>query len=219
MDEQPGAHTQTMIQVLTLVLLFIAVYVFRNVYNKRSKINLPPGSFGWPLLGETLALVRANWDGVPERFVQERIEKHGSPLVFKTSLLGERMAVLCGPAGHKFRFANENKLVGAWWPLPITKLLGESLITTGGDEAKWIRRRMLSYLGPDAFATHYIATMDVVTRRHIDIHWRGTIELTICKDVRISMHITHKHLCNTHIHNILLFFFVKKWCLKVDKYK
>ncbi|KAF5768537.1 putative cytochrome P450 [Helianthus annuus] len=185
MDEQPGAHTQTMIQVLTPLLLFVALYVFWNVYNKRSKINLPPGSFGWPFLGETLALVRANLDGVPERFVQERIEKYGSSLVFKTSLLGERVAVLCGPAGHKFRFANENKLVGAWWPLPITRLLGESLITTGGDEAKWIRRRMLSYLGPDAFATHYIATMDVVTRRHIDIHWRGKEQVNVFQTVKL----------------------------------
>ncbi|MFS8009063.1 putative abieta-7,13-dien-18-ol hydroxylase [Helianthus anomalus] len=172
-----------MIQVLTPVLLFIALYVFCNVYNNQKTKR----SFGWPFLGETLAMVLANWDGVPERFVQERVEKYGSPLVFKTSLLGERMAVLCGPAGHKFRVANENKLVGAWWPLPITRLLGGSLITTGGDEAKWLRRKMLSYLGPDAFATHYIATMDVVTRRHIDIHWRGNLFLSIANKLRLWM--------------------------------
>ncbi|KAM0025991.1 hypothetical protein Hdeb2414_s0020g00552881 [Helianthus debilis subsp. tardiflorus] len=76
--------TQTMIQLLTPIIFFIVLYIFWNVYShhktKRSKINLPPGSFGWPFLGESLALLRACWDGVPERFVEERIEKHDSPL-------------------------------------------------------------------------------------------------------------------------------------------
>ncbi|KAL8262735.1 hypothetical protein R6Q59_024084 [Mikania micrantha] len=86
-------------------------------------------SFRWPFLGETLALLRANWDGVPERFVRERIDKYGSPLVFKTSLLGDRMAVLCGPAGNKFLFGNENKLVAVWWPSPVRKLFAAAIRT------------------------------------------------------------------------------------------
>ncbi|KAI7756405.1 hypothetical protein M8C21_011645, partial [Ambrosia artemisiifolia] len=169
---------------LTPIFIFIILYVCWNVYKKigRTKINLPPGSYGWPFLGESLALLRAHWDGVPERFVQERIEKHGSPLVFKTSLLGEHMAVLCGPAGNKFVFRNENKLVAAWWPLPVTKLMGKCLITSRGDEAKWMRKMLLLYLGPDAFATHYAATMDAVTRRHIEIY--------------LSVATTHKDMAN-----------------------
>ncbi|XP_076883663.1 beta-amyrin 28-monooxygenase-like [Bidens hawaiensis] len=176
-----------MIQILLPVLLIIVVYLFLNIHQKyhKSKINLPPGSFGWPLLGETLALLRAYWDGVPERFIQERVDKHGSPLVFKTSLLGEHMAVLCGPAGNKFLFGNENKLVAVWWPLPVSKLFGRSLITTRGDEAKWMRKMLLSYLGPDAFATHYASTMDVVTRRHIDLHWRGKKEVKVFQTVKL----------------------------------
>ncbi|MFS8009065.1 putative cytochrome P450 [Helianthus anomalus] len=178
--------TQTMIELLTPILLFIVLYIFWNVYKtKRSKINLPPGSFGWPFLGESLAFLRACWDGVPERFVQERIEKHDSPLVFKTSLLGERMAVMCGPAGNKFLFGNENRLVGVWWPSQVRKLFGRCLITSRGDEAKWMRKMLLSYLGPDAFVTHYAATMDAVTRRHIEIHWRGKEEVKVFQTVKV----------------------------------
>lgn len=178
-----------MIYLPTPILLLIISYIFWTFYkiqkSGRNKINLPPGSFGWPLIGESLALLRAGWDGVPERFVQERIEKHGSPLVFKTSLLGDQMAVLCGPAGNKFLFGNENKLVATWWPSPVRKLFGRCLITIRGDEAKWMRKMLLSYLGPDAFASHYAATMDVVTRRHIDFHWRGKEELNVYKTVKL----------------------------------
>ncbi|KVI08382.1 cytochrome P450 [Cynara cardunculus var. scolymus] len=179
-----------MIQFLTLILLLLIVsYVFSIVYSNRrsgtTKINLPPGSFGWPFVGESLSLLRAGWEGVPERFVQERVEKHGNPLVFKTSLLGDRMAVFCAPAGNKFLFGNENKLVAAWWPSPVRKLFGRCLITIRGDEAKWMRKMLLSYLGPEAFASHYAATMDIVTRRHIQIHWQGKEEVNVFKTVKL----------------------------------
>ncbi|GKE21648.1 beta-amyrin 28-oxidase-like protein, partial [Tanacetum coccineum] len=95
------------------------------------------------------------------------------------------MAVLLGPAGNKFLFGNENKLVAAWWPLPVRKIFGRCLITTRGDESKWMRKMLLSYLGPDAFATHYAVTMDVVTRRHIEAHWRGKKEVNVYQTVKL----------------------------------
>ncbi|KAI3518655.1 hypothetical protein L1887_07462 [Cichorium endivia] len=179
-----------MIQFLVaLILLLIISYVLLIVYWNRqsgsSKINLPPGSYGWPFIGESLSLLRAGWEGTPEKFVWERIEKHGSPLVFKTSLFGDRIAVLCGPAGNKFLFGNENKLVAAWWPSPVRKLFGRCLATIRGDEAKWMRKMLLSYLGPEAFTSHYAATMDIVTRRHIEAHWRGKEELNVFKTVKL----------------------------------
>ncbi|KAI3518657.1 hypothetical protein L1887_07464 [Cichorium endivia] len=178
-----------MIHFLALILLLIIFYALRIVYRNRqsgsSKINLPPGSYGWPFIGESLSLLRASWEGTPERFFWERIEKHGSPLVFKTSLYGDKLAVLCGPAGNKFLFGNENKLVAVWWPSSVRKLFGRCLITIRGDEAKWMRKMLLSYLGPDAFTSHYAATMDIVTRRHIEAHWQGKEEVNVFKTVKL----------------------------------
>lgn len=164
-----------MIQFLTHILLVVIFYILWMVYrnHKSRTTNVPPGSYGWPLLGETLSLRRAALDGVPERFNQERIEKHGNPLVFKTSLFGNPTAVMCGPAANKFLFGNENRLVSVWWPAPMRKLLGRSLFEIHGDEAKWIRKMIMSYVGPDAFVTHYGAIMEVLTRRHIENYWKG----------------------------------------------
>ncbi|KAL8246381.1 hypothetical protein R6Q59_007597 [Mikania micrantha] len=179
-----------MIQFLPILFLIIITYVLWIVHKNRpksgrSKLNLPPGSLGWPVLGESLSLLRAGLDGVPERFDQERVKKHKSPLVFKTSLFGNRVAVLCGPAGNKFLFGNENKLVAVWWPYQLRKLFGKSLITSHGDEAKWLRKMMLSYLGPDAFAARYAATMDVVTCRHIEIYWQGKKEVNVHQTIKL----------------------------------
>ncbi|KAK9079013.1 hypothetical protein SSX86_000682 [Deinandra increscens subsp. villosa] len=132
--------------------------------------NLPPGSFGWPLLGETLAYVRSRRDGTPEKFVRERIKRYGSPLVFKTSFIGHRMAVFCGPEGNKFLFGNENRLVASWWPEGIRMVFGKCLNTSRGDEARWLRKTMLPYLALDAVSNRYLVTMDEVTRLHIQNH-------------------------------------------------
>ncbi|KAL8201647.1 hypothetical protein R6Q57_010794 [Mikania cordata] len=179
-----------MIQFLPILFLIIIPYVLWIVHKNRtksgrSKLNVPPGSLGWPVLGESLSLLRAGLDGVPERFDQERVKKHISPLVFKTSLFGNRVAVLCGPAGNKFLFGNENKLVAVWWPYQLRKLFGKSLITSHGDEAKWLRKMMLSYLGPDAFAARYAATMDLVTCRHIEIYWQGKKEVNVHQTIKL----------------------------------
>ncbi|KAI7750943.1 hypothetical protein M8C21_003111, partial [Ambrosia artemisiifolia] len=174
---------------IPIFLIIIISYVLWSLYSilksKTNKVNLPPGTFGWPILGESLSLLRAGFDGVPERFDQERVEKHGNSLVFKTSLFGNRVAVFCGPAGNKFLFGNENKLVGVWWPYSLRKLFGRCLVTSRGDEAKWMRKMLLSYLGPDAFATHYAATLDVVTRRHIEVYWQGKEEVKVHQTIKL----------------------------------
>ncbi|XP_071726469.1 beta-amyrin 28-monooxygenase-like [Rutidosis leptorrhynchoides] len=176
-----------MVVLLLLVLfLFIIVSVFVYINHTKSITvnNLPPGSFGWPFIGETLAYLRSRKNGTPENFERERTAKYGSPPVIKTSLLGHRTAIFCGPEGNKFLFGNENKLVASWWPDTIRKLFGKCLNTSRGDEAKWLRKTMLTYLGPDALSNRYTATMDIVTRRHIQNQWQGRRELKVFNTVR-----------------------------------
>jgi cytochrome P450 family 26 subfamily A len=59
--------------------------------------QLPPGSKGWPIIGETLEYLSTARNGVPEKFVADRRKKYDAK-VFKTSLVGETMAQLCTAA-------------------------------------------------------------------------------------------------------------------------
>ena len=55
---------------------------------------LPPGSLGLPVIGETLAFLRA-----PGAFASSRMERHGR--VFKTHLLGSPTVLLVGPEANR----------------------------------------------------------------------------------------------------------------------
>ncbi|GER50721.1 cytochrome P450 [Striga asiatica] len=161
---------------LFLALLFvITIILFKT---KKGVINLPPGSFGWPFIGETLEFLDSLRQGSTEKFIKERTEKYSSQ-VFKTSLLGEPMAVLSGTAGNKFLFSNENKMVTLWWPASVRKLLGKCLTTTGREQGMHMRKTLSYFVSPDAFSKLYIRTMDLVSRQHLDAQWQGKEELKV----------------------------------------
>ncbi|KAL9139860.1 hypothetical protein ABFS82_O002500 [Erythranthe guttata] len=164
--------------LIILVLLVNLTIKFTRILSRTKSLNLPPGSYGWPILGETLEFLRAGLDGTPEKFVKERSDKYKSQ-VFKTLLMGENMAVFCGSSGNKFLFSNENKLVTVWWPSSVRQLLGPCLATSGGDEGKQMRKMVSYFLGPDAFTRLYIKTMDLVSQQHIKNHWQGKEEVKV----------------------------------------
>ncbi|KAK4409260.1 Beta-amyrin 28-monooxygenase [Sesamum angolense] len=168
---------------MILVLLLNLTIKIRRELTKKSS-NLPPGSYGWPILGETMEFLGAGLEGTPEKFIKERSEKYKSQ-VFKTSLMGEPMVVLCGAAGNKFLFSNENKLVTVWWPSSVRQLLGHCLATSSGDEGKQMRKMVSYFVSPDAFTRLYIRTMDLVSQQHIKTHWQGKEEVKISPTTKL----------------------------------
>ena len=105
---------------LSLVIVYVSSFVavvFRWKYDDDGKKKLPPGSFGWPIIGKSIEFLFCK----PEKFVGDRMKKY-SPDIFKTKILGEKTAVICGPNGHKFLFANEQKLFTEFRPHPMQRL-------------------------------------------------------------------------------------------------
>ncbi|XP_047309141.1 beta-amyrin 28-monooxygenase-like [Impatiens glandulifera] len=161
----------------TLISLTILVYLFRRRRHLQSfptTVNLPPGSFGWPVIGETFEFLF----GKPEKFVGTRMKKF-SPDIFKTKILGEKTVVICGPNGHKFLFSNEHKLFTAFRPHPIQRLFrsyrtksNESVATVAStnttDESKVIRTP--GFLKPEALI-RFIPKMDSIIQQLIQSNW------------------------------------------------
>ncbi|EXB54107.1 Cytochrome P450 [Morus notabilis] len=166
--------------ILSFSLIFVTLYyVFLtfNIISNRNKIaeqnlyHLPPGSSGWPIVGETLDYLKTAKNGVPEKFTMDRRNKYSSD-VFKTSLLGETMVFLPTPQGNKFIFANENKLVKSWWPKNFKTIFDISEKTTVSDESARMKKLLFPLLKPNSLRK-YVGIMDLSTIEHTKTYWDG----------------------------------------------
>ncbi|KAJ6296470.1 hypothetical protein OIU78_024346 [Salix suchowensis] len=166
--------------LLALFVSSITVCLFLVFYNHRSQNsypNLPPGTLGLPYVGESFEFLANGWKGHPEKFIFDRIAKYSSQ-VFKTNLLGEPAAVLCGAAGNKFLFSNENKLVDKWWPDSVNKIFPSSLQTSSKEEAKKMRKLLPLFMKPEALQ-RYIGIMDTVAQRQFTSGWENKEQVLV----------------------------------------
>ncbi|ERN13709.1 cytochrome P450 716B1 [Amborella trichopoda] len=139
--------------------------------------RLPPGTRGWPLVGETLQFFAIFGSESTESFIVKKMQKYKTQ-VFRTQILGSPMAVFCGATGNKFIFSNENRVLVTSWPTSVAKLFGTSIITTAGDEAKRVRKLLMAFLSPEALHK-FVGQMDSAARLHLKRNWDGKAEVKV----------------------------------------
>ncbi|KAK5830859.1 hypothetical protein PVK06_014654 [Gossypium arboreum] len=132
---------------------------------------------GLPYIGESIEYLLTGRRGHPEKFLKDRMAKYSSQ-VFKTSIFGEPMAVVCGAVGNKFLFSNENKLVTSWWPDSVNKIFPSSTQTSSKEESIKMRKMLPNFLKPEALQ-RYIGMMDMIAQRHFEASWEGKQEITV----------------------------------------
>lgn len=132
--------------------------------------QIPPGSFGIPVLGETLSFV------LDRDFAKKRYQQYGS--IFKTHLLGRPTVVMAGPEALEFVLSShiENFSWREGWPNNFKTLLGESLFLQDGEEHRKNRRLMMPALHGPALA-NYVSTMEDITRSYLQ-KWEKKQEFT-----------------------------------------
>ncbi len=122
---------------------------------------LPPGSNGWPLVGETLHFL------LDRNFMRKRHERHGP--IFRSNILGTPTIFMIGPEAVRFVLAShfDHFSWGQGWPESFQTLLGESLFVQDGAEHQRNRRLLLPAFHGRALAS-YFATMDSITRQYLE---------------------------------------------------
>lgn len=166
--------------LLSLSLVFaipiLILIIVTKTHKPESDKNLPPGSFGWPFFGETLAFLYRK----PDNFVGDRMRAH-SPKIFKTNILGEKTVVFCGPSGNKFLWANEQKLVTAWRPHSMQKLVRSYQSSTPAQNPSVDNTKVLrspGFLKPEALS-RFMGMMDSITQQHMKMHWDDKEEVRV----------------------------------------
>nr|QWK52382.1 cytochrome P450 716A1 [Isatis tinctoria] len=168
---------------LTIIFFFISVILLSLLFLLRKHVshfsypNLPPGKFGFPLIGESFSFLSAGRQGHPEKFITDRVRSFSSCL-FKTHIFGSPTAVVTGASGNKFLFTNENKLVVSWWPDSVNKIFPSSTETSSKEESKKLRTLLVPFLKPEALR-RYICVMDEIADRHFETEWANQDQLIV----------------------------------------
>ncbi|MCD7470945.1 hypothetical protein HAX54_011188 [Datura stramonium] len=157
----------------TTLAIIIINFLFKYFFAKpKEKIPLvPPGTFGWPIIGETIQFLVSLHYGLVHEFVQERTKKYNSN-VFKTSLLGQKMAIFSGPAANKFIFTKGNKLFIGWRPNSVQKLFPSTSFVPIEHDTKRAQN-VISYFLKSQNVERLISTMDSMSHIHLENHWKG----------------------------------------------
>lgn len=140
--------------VLTLSLVFLLKIFFSKSQTK----NVPKGSLGYPIIGETLDFLKAQRQDKGSEWIEERVSKYGP--VFKTSLLGSPTMFIIGQQGNKFILGSSDDVLSANKPPTIQKILGkQTLAELIGLRHRLLKGEMLKFLKPECLQ-NYVKKMD-----------------------------------------------------------
>jgi cytochrome P450 len=147
----------------------------QNALEKKPSLPLPPGSFGLPLIGETISFLR------DRNFADKRQKKYGS--VFKTNIFGRPTIYICGSEANRFLFSNENKYFVATWPKSTKILLGSNSLATNTGSFHTSRRKLMYQAFQPRALTSYVPTIERFTKKYLE-KWQGMGTLTWYPELR-----------------------------------
>ncbi|CAD6243028.1 unnamed protein product [Miscanthus lutarioriparius] len=110
--------------------------------------QLPPGSLGFPLLGETLQFFAPNPTCDISPFVKKRLDRYGN--IFKTSIVGRPVVVSADPELNYYVFQQEGKLFESWYPDTFSEIFGRDNVgSLHGFMYKYLKTLVLRLYGQE----------------------------------------------------------------------
>ncbi|KAK8940385.1 Abscisic acid 8'-hydroxylase 3 [Platanthera zijinensis] len=132
------------ILISTVLILSFLSYLLKRTKPPAKKLRLPPGSLGWPYVGETLQLFSED----PNVFFPSRQKRYGE--IFKTHLLGCTCVMLASPEAARFVLVSQAHLFKPTYPPSKEKVIGPSAIFFhDGDYHAAVRRLVQSSISPE----------------------------------------------------------------------
>ncbi|KAK4485093.1 hypothetical protein RD792_007702 [Penstemon davidsonii] len=160
---------------LSLILPLIIFLLITKT--KKSSKNLPPGSFGIPIIGQSLDILRAMRANKGEDWLQDRVRKYGP--ISRLNLFGTPTVFLHGHAANKFIYTCSEKILANQQPSSIRRLCGErNILELNGEDHKRVRGALVSFLKPEALRQS-VGRIDEEIRLHFEKHWHGKHEIAV----------------------------------------
>ncbi|XP_074270481.1 abscisic acid 8'-hydroxylase CYP707A2 [Silene latifolia] len=150
-----------LVALITFGVIFIVHHVMKSpafAYRNR-KLPLPPGSLGYPYVGETFQLYSEN----PNVFFASKEKKYGP--VFKTHILGCPCVMISSPEAAKFVLSTRSNLFKPTFPASKERMLGKQAIFFHQDDYHLkLRKLVLKAFMPDAIR-NFVSDIDSIASR------------------------------------------------------
>ncbi|KAL7156697.1 hypothetical protein ABFS83_02G026100 [Erythranthe nasuta] len=148
--------------MIVIVTQLIIIYKWRN---PKCNGKLPPGSLGFPFIGECLELIFPAHSYDVHPFIKKRLQRYG-PL-FRTNIAGRNVVVSADQEFNNFIFQQEDKSVVRWYLDSFGKLLKQSgeVTSNGLSLHKHMRNTVLTSFGIESINRNLLSRFEKLVRR------------------------------------------------------
>nr|BAG12741.1 ABA 8-oxidase [Lactuca sativa] len=148
----------TITMLFSLFIIVSSFFLFTSAADGRRKnLPLPPGTLGWPYIGETFELYSQN----PNVFFTSKVKKYGS--IFKTHILGCRCVMISSPAAAKLVLVTKSHLFKPTFPASKERMIGkQAIFFHQGDYHFKLRRLVLRAFTPESIK-HMVSHIESIT--------------------------------------------------------
>ncbi|GAA0158686.1 oxygenase [Lithospermum erythrorhizon] len=135
--------------IITFAVFIFLVFLLHSILKFFSigikKLPLPPGTLGWPYIGETFQLYSQN----PNVFFASKVKKFGS--IFKTHILGCPCVMISSPEAARLVLATKAHLFKPTFPASKMRMLGnQAIFFQQGDYHAKLRKLVLRAFMPES---------------------------------------------------------------------
>ncbi|BBN01273.1 protein MpCYP716-like21 [Marchantia polymorpha subsp. ruderalis] len=157
--------------ILSLSTLAFASIILRVSSTDRVHGRLPPGSFGFPFIGESIQYYASQKDMDALGWFKKKREKYG-PL-FKSRVDGFKTILLDSPGGWKFMYSEfDENVIRVLYPPTVRDLTGpDSPIIKHGRVHRVYKSFLLNHFSGVDVVHRYIPTIGKVAVDHINSLW------------------------------------------------
>ncbi|WCJ37333.1 Cytochrome P450 724B1 [Euphorbia peplus] len=146
------------------------------------KQNVPKGSFGWPMLGETVSFLKPHSSNSLGSFLRDHCSRYGK--VFKSHLFFSPTVVSCDQELNYFILQNEGKLFECDYPKPIHGILGKlSMLVAVGDTHKRLRNVALSLVTITKSKPEFLNDIEKISIQILH-SWKDKQQVMFCEEAR-----------------------------------
>uniref|UniRef100_A0A7N0T7X2 Cytochrome P450 724B1 n=1 Tax=Kalanchoe fedtschenkoi TaxID=63787 RepID=A0A7N0T7X2_KALFE len=174
--------------LVAVVACFLLLRAKRRIPRKA-----PPGSMGWPLIGETLPFLAPHQSNSVGSFIQSRIHRYGK--VFSSHLFGWPTVISCDLELNMFILHNEEKLFLTNYPKAMHEILGKlSLLIVTGEIHRKLRSVVVTFSNSHKSAPGFLRCVERLSTEVMD-KWESARQLDFCKEAKMfAFNVTAKTL-------------------------